>query len=314
MLRSPLQPHASLPGVLDYFGARPLDGYGRVQHPRPQVEPGRLRQELPDEAISRFRYPARPDLLAARVLRREQADVGLERPGVGETAEVAYLDCEGERGVGGDPLHAREPRYHRGPSLAPGLLFDELLDAVPAVRVRADLRQVLVEDRLVQLGVEAQTPQPVLVGAGPRLLSLLVDVTFADEEVGEPELGGGERLPSVLPHADEVFRRLLLRIGYRHFGNVAGGEHPREQEGVASVVLDPVARRAEHLGRRADDAFEPGGVELAGQGEPGRSRLVHGSDRPLEPGGPADYVLGDGLAERALRDFPGDVVERAGRD
>ena len=106
MIRTFLEANAALSRVLHHFGRNALDIDGRVEHPRPRIEPGRLYEQLSHKRVARLGDAACANFVSGGVLAREKPDVGLEGPRVREPGEVAYLDGDGEGGIGGDALHA----------------------------------------------------------------------------------------------------------------------------------------------------------------------------------------------------------------
>ena len=306
-----LEPHAALPRMFHHMCGDSIAVDGGVEHARPQVEPRRLGEHLSHEGIARLGDAPCAHLRPRGVLGCEKPHVGLEGARVREPGEVADLYGYRKRRVGGYALHAGEPGHHGGPALAAGLLLDHPLRPVPAVGRGKHIGEQLIEHRLVEARVELEVPQPVLIGSRPRLLALLVGMTLPQQEVGEPKFRGSEGGSGVLAHPHEVLGGLLLRIGNGDGGDVAGGEHPRQQHGIAAIVLHAIARGAEHLESGSDEAFEPRGVQRSGEREARGTALIDGAHRALEPRCPVDDVLRDGLGERRLRYLPREMIQGA---
>ena len=119
------------------------------------------------------------------------------------------------------------------------------------------------------------------------------------------------------------FPKAGLDETHPHLDDVARGEQPRQEGGVAPVVLaPPLGRRLLHPRHRADDAVDAQRPERAAQGEAGRPALVDrlGLLEPLDPGGdlagvgperPLGHLPGEGV-ECARGDRPGVYVEADG--
>ena len=142
-----VEPLLAAPGAFDYrcvlaaVAARELLADGRP----PARVPGGLDQEAADVAVSDLGDRALAAHFARGVLRGHQPDEGHELLGAAETAEVADLGDERERGQGLDPAQAAQP----GDELAPRALLGRLPDR-PLQRLDPPVDEV---DR-VQVGVE----------------------------------------------------------------------------------------------------------------------------------------------------------------
>jgi hypothetical protein len=82
----------------------------------------------------------------------------------------------------------------------------------------------------------------------------------------------------ILTRADQITRGLLFGPGHPDRGDLSQHEQPREPVGVAPVGLDSVGCRP-HLRRCSDNAAHPRLGTRACKPVPGRSCLVHDSDR-----------------------------------
>ena len=130
----------------------------------------------------------------------------------------------------------------------------------------------------------------------------------AQQERRQPMPGAHQVRAQVLAAADQVTQLLLLLAGDPHQPQIAGREQPRQADRVALVGLDPVARAALDVSRRADrhlDPFRPGAADQAVAGRPG---LI---DRPHRPRQLTQHVkhFQRAAVDPARDHLPGGVVE-----
>ena len=180
-----------------------------------------------------------------------------------------------------------------------------LVHPAPALLGHPDgLQQLPVDEALLGLREAVPHPaQPPAVHLAPRGLAA-PDEPLPEQELRQLVPRAHEVAPHLLAQPREVAVGLLGPRGAVALHDVSHGEHAGEEVGVASVGLDPVAGRPEHLGDGPHGAGQAEGVEPALEVEAGRAALV---DRP---GG-----LGQGRRPRGdLRRVVAPAAERGADD
>jgi hypothetical protein len=190
-----------------------------------------------------------------------------------EPAEVADLGEQRERREGRDAAEAGEPRDGLRVRLAAGDGLELAVELGAALRVVLDLVDVVLEREPLALTLKLLLSEPFPESASP-VAPAVEQASVPDEELPEPVPRRSEVLANVVPGADEVSNRLLLRARDGDRGELAGAEKPRELGRVASVGLHPVARANRDERRRDDLARDAHRCELSAQLEAARSRFV----------------------------------------
>lgn len=142
-------------------------------------------------------------LVAAGVLRGDQAEVGAQRPGPREAGEVTDLGAEPERAEGVDA-----GLIVGAPVTAGGQRVDRAIQRVAAREQDVVAVQVVGERRFAGRVVEAQPSQPDAVIASSRA-PLVVELA-AQQELADPVLGAHQVLAGILATARQIARLLVL--------------------------------------------------------------------------------------------------------
>jgi len=173
------------------------------------VMPGCLHEQTAHVAVPRLRDapPALP--LPARVLRRDQSQVGHELPGRGEALDVVDLGHDPHRRHRVDSPEAPQPRHRLPPRLLLRPLHQRQVQTLQALGPLVEGQQVGLEDRLAARVVEVQGPQPVQVPRTPVMRRLPVDAVTPEQELAPAVPGPEQVLLSVFPAPGEIPQRLL---------------------------------------------------------------------------------------------------------
>src|SRR5439155_18793520 len=91
--------------------------------------------------------------------------------------------------------------------------------------------------------------------------------------------------------ARKVPRCLDADAGDSHQLELSREQKPRQQLSVLAVTLDPITRRARRLARSDDVDGDAGGLGRPIEREPGRPRLITGTQRLRQRWEPRDHLL-----------------------
>lgn len=213
-------------------------------------------------------------------------DVGLEGPRVREPGEVAYLDGDGEGGIGGDALHAGKASHHGRPPLALRLFLNEPLYAVPPVSCRKNPGEQLIEHLLVERGVELEAANPVQQVASRSSCPSRRHGPSARGN-GEAQLGCG-KLRTCVRASGQGLCGLLLSIGDANSGMLP----------VESICLRSTASRLSFFTRSPEGLSildvaltthsSPEALRDLARWKPGGAAFIDCPCRTSKAGGPID--------------------------
>ena len=103
-----------------------------------------------------------------------------------------------------DPTQATQPRDEQRPTLARGVLGDQLIETVAAGKQHVVAGQVLAEHDLGKRLMETRLREPFAVSGRPRLARPVVEHPAAQEHVGDAVAGTHQLVAQILTGAHQV--------------------------------------------------------------------------------------------------------------
>src|SRR4051794_10416795 len=161
-----------------------------------------------------------------------------------ERGDVTDLGDQADRGQRVDAAQAAQPRDRRRPRPLHRLLNDQPVEAIAAREQYLMVREVLAEDDLDELLLEANPAQPLQVTLRPRLAGAVKDDPTAQQQLADAMTSAHQIAAQILTRPDEIAQRLELEIGHDDRPKLPGRQQPRELQGITHIGLDAIARLA----------------------------------------------------------------------
>ena len=222
-------------------------------------------------------------VLAGGVLARHDADVRSDAAWVRETAQLADLGAEPERGDRVDPAQTAQPCDRHRPRALRALQHDLLIERGTALLKQRDRGQVVLKHDLRDAVIHLQRAQPAPVHGPPRR-----------SRPREPHLASRKELRKTVPGPHQISARRLTRPReiaelllsdrrHAHEPKLPRGQQPHQPLGIAPISLDPITT-PRHRPRRAHPHLNPATLRTRTRKPiPNRTRLIRRQHRPRQP-------------------------------
>lgn len=206
---------------------------------RRPITPGSFTQHRPCNRAAGLGNAARPYRAAAALLAGSEAEVGNELSRMSEAGEVSDLSEHSGGDDWTDTLQCLESLHLLGPRRARDHFSDLLLDSCLAGLIMLERVEVGLERNLLRWMGERSVAEPHPVSATPGL-TFEAQVATEHERL-DPDAVPADILTGCVPRSYQVAQCFMKRVRYPDIGELTGPVQTSQSDGVAPVILDPLA-------------------------------------------------------------------------